>query len=378
VAELNRYRSNEVYEQQNAYADYKVVIVDPVSGDELAEMVYFSELKFKWGLNQVGDFSFVLPLRDFNANPQMVAPLTRVARVYRNGNRIFEGDIWTIAVGNMEGAPTVTVNGNGYLRRLDYRLTKEVSYSSRYSWYILYDQLRKINALYDTGIKMTSNTIEETYQRTVDVEKDKPFSELLEEVAAADQAVYYVGMNGYLWYWNEAYSTTRDELVFEYGSNIENPELEIDASQMCNNAVVYGGESGGSPVIKTGRDEDSVGEYGMFERVESFTDHTESAYLTAQKNRLLADYAKPIENYKFMLVPERSPEFNAFRLGDRVQLKINRGYFKVNRLCRVMGYEFDVEPGGLEKINVLTTVPSTISRTTRDTIRRLTKLEKKG
>jgi len=100
--------------------------------------------------------------------------------------------------------------------------------------------------------------------------------------------------------------------------------------------------------------------------------------LDAQRTRLLQDYAEPIKNYKFMLVPARAPEFNAFKIGDRCQLKINRGYFKVNRLVRIMGYEFDVEAGGLEKINVLTTVPSSLSRNNRDIIRRLTKLEKKG
>jgi hypothetical protein len=368
----------ETYGQKNAYADYKVVMVDNISGNELAEMVYFSELKFKWGLNQVGDFSFVLPLRDFNANPEIVRPLVRKARVYRNGNIIFEGDVYTVNVGNMDGAPTVTVAGNGYLRRLDYRMTTNKTYTNRWSWYILYDQLRSINAVQDTGMKMTSATFEETYKRTIEVEKDKPFTELLEEVAAADQAVYFVGINGYLWYWTERFSTTRDELNFEYGANIENPELELDGTQMCNFAHVYGGESGGSPVIRTGRNENSINEWGLFERTESFTDHTETAYLDAQKARLLADYRDPIENYKFMLIPERAPEYNAFKLGDRCQLKINRGYFKVNRLVRIIGYEFDVQPGGLEKINVLTTVPSTISRRTRDTIRRLTKLEKKG
>jgi hypothetical protein len=78
-----------------------------------------------------------------------------------------------------------------------------------------------------------------------------------------------------------------------------------------------------------------------------------------------------------MLIPERA-DFGEFALGDRVKLKINRGWFKVNRLCRVMGYEITVEAGGLERVNVLTTVPSTIGRDKRDTIRRLNKLERKG
>jgi hypothetical protein len=380
ISRRDDYRSSDVYEQQNAYSDYKVVIVDNVSGLELAELGFFSGLTFTYGLNQMGDFSFVLPLRDFNATPEIIQPLTRSVRIYRNGNVIFSGDIYTVAVANMAGAPTITVAGNGHLRRLEFRNTHQVSYGNRYSWYLLYDQLRKLNAVHDSGIKMTSDTVENTYQRTMDVAADKTFTELLEEVAAADQAVYYVGSNGYLWYWTEAYSQTREDLVFEYGANIETPELEIDGTQMGNFVHVYGGEPEGSenPVIVTGRNEDSINKWGMYEKTESLTDHIETDYLNAQRDRLLADYREPVENYKFMLIPSRAPEFNAFKLGDRCMLKINRGYFKVNRLARVMGYEFTVEAAGLEKINVLTTVPSTIGRSTRDTIRRLAKLERKG
>jgi hypothetical protein len=230
---------------------------------------------------------------------------------------------------------------------------------------------------------MTSDTFEETYKRTMDVAANKPFTELLEEVAEADEAVYYVGSNKYLWYWTERFSETRENLVFEYGANIETPELEVDATQMCNVAHVYGGEpeegepGAGKPVVVTGSDEPSINKWGMYEKQVSFTDFTDTGFLTAQRDRALADYKNPIENYKFMLVPERA-DFGEFALGDRVKLKINRGWFKVNRLCRVMGYEIKVEPGGLEKINVLTTVPSTLGRSTRDTIRRVAKLERKS
>jgi hypothetical protein len=217
----------------------------------------------------------------------------------------------------------------------------------------------------------------------MDVAADKPFTELLEEVAAADEAVYYVGPNKYLWYWTEAFSQTRENLVFEYGANIETPELEMDGTQMCNYAHVYGGEpeegesGAGKPVIVTGRNEASISEWGMFEKQVSYSDFTEANFLNAQRDRLLADFHEPVENYKFMLIPERA-DFGEFALGDRVKLKINRGWFKVNRLCRVMGYEITVEAGGLERVNVLTTVPSTIGRDKRDTIRRLNKLERKG
>jgi len=212
----------------------------------------------------------------------------------------------------------------------------------------------------------------------MDVAKDKPFTELLEEITKADEGVYYVGPNKYLWYWTEAYSTTREDLVFEYGANIENPEVEVDGTEMCNFAHVYGGEPEGQekPVTVSGRNEASINTWGMWEKMETFTDFIDTGYLNAQKTRMLTDFKEPIENYKFMLIPERA-EFNSFKLGDRVRLKINRGWFKVNRLSRIMGYEFQVQPGGLERINVLTTVPSSISRKTRDTIRRVAKLERK-
>lgn len=346
-------------------------------GQEIADFQNASSRSFTLGLNEAGSFSFSLPLTDSKATPNNLAPGLTGTRIYRNNKVVFVGDIYTWKVNTSdEGAGTIDIAGNGYLRRLDRRII-DGTFTNAYSKDIIITLMDTANRQFNLGL--TYGTLDNTYQRSPAL-VDKHLLDVVRELAEADGADFFVD-NNFKFSYVTRQGRDLPNFILEYKVNIIEPTMEVDATELVNKVKIFGSTTDPSPqVTVTKQNDSSIYKYGIFNGSASYTDYDDSnGYLTAQANRILSEQATVPEIYSFIIIPGMVPSFAEFGIGDRVMLRINWGnLFKVNKLVRVTGIDVKIDDGGKELVTITTDKkPSNVATSQLDIIRRLTKVEEK-
>jgi len=136
-----------------------------------------------------------------------------------------------------------------------------------------------------------------------------------------------------------------DNIIFEFGTNIDKIDFAQDFTEPANEVLVLGNGSGTAMVTSTVTDTNMRGQYKLRKAINSQKDVDDESYLEAVGQKQLNTYAYVVRQYKVTQKANTSPEYGDLSVGDWIRIRVNHGYLQIEDVVRIKTIQVDVESG---------------------------------
>jgi hypothetical protein len=145
-----------------------------------------------------------------------------------------------------------------------------------------------------------------------------------------------------------------DEVVFEYGFNVDSVKILEDFTHPATRAIILGEAIGEDELQRVEVDNSAYQlTYKLREYVFSETEEQELESFTERGLAVLRKYKSPLMKIDIDMIKTTTPNITQFSLGDMVKLKIKSGIYDIDSDYRI--FEWDVEFGddNAEKMSLI-------------------------
>lgn len=334
-------------------ADYKIIVAD-IDDTNLGEIVNFSSISFRKRLNNYGECSLKLFLND----PTLVnlISLRRYqVKIYRDNRLVWAGEQAhrSVTLDDTKGE-LVTLVCYDYIEQFNNRYTLAVvDYNEVDAGQIAWDLIDDSQNLTDGDLGITQGTIESTQERIRSYYNQNIMEAIINlsnviggfDFEITDDKVFNV--------YSKKGLDRSANTFFEYGVNMQSPQIEDDFTNPVNEAIMLG-EGFGATQLRTtvvNPTARSVNKLRQF-RV-SDPDVSESDTLYEKGEEVLRRYKQPLINITFKQVQNTRPFYGSIELGDSISIKIVKGIYNINNVFRVYEKQVDLDNDGKESIEYL-------------------------
>ena len=329
--------------------EYQIIIKDG-SDNIIGELRNFTSLVFSKIMNNFGSCKFAIPV----TNPDLSSfiGLRRFeTHIFRDGTLIWAGEQALIENSLKADSPNLLkVTSFGWFEQLFGRLTSE-KYDGIDAGEIAWDAIDTSQNETDGDIGITEGTIEATQNRDRNYSDDNIAVEIQRltsvingfDMEITDSKVFNV-------YEFQGLDKS-NQIVFEYGTNIEEvSKLVQDFSIITNQTVVRGEGMGTEQARVTRTDTDARSIYGLRQRLITESNISETTSLNEKGDAINNKRKQPVLEIAFKQEAGTLPTFGSISMGDLVQVKIQHGIHNINNQFRVFGWEVSFDSKGKETI----------------------------
>lgn len=238
-----------------------------------------------------------------------------------------------------EDTGTISITSKGFFSLLDSRITNVLrTYSSQDAGDIAWDLINYTQGLSygDLGITRGTHPATVNRDRTFRFEYIKTAIEGLSNKNILNGFDFDIDNGKVFNIFYPGKGTIRNNVVVEYGFNIDGYQItENGLTGLVNQAVVIG-ENFGDDIVSVTRDAEDAykSNYGLLQKTVSEKDVQESATLQDKGDKYLAKWKFPRKTINLDLKFD-SPLFTDYQVGDRIKVKIAQAaideYYRVER-----------------------------------------------
>ena len=321
------------------------------TGDTVAFLDNATDRQWNRLLNRGSTFDFTLDLNDPVVSDAVLAGGQNYINYYRNNVLTWAGEIVLVEDtlrGNEEKVHVQCYDWFNLLR--DRRALTTLTYTSMNEGLVLQSLINEVQGVVygDMGIILGSNsaatTIAEIVYERVNIQQ--AFIDMSEQENGVD---YEITPERVL----NIYETKGNDLtashVFEYGQNIYSFRRARDWRSLKNDIRGIGRDG----IERSADDIGSQSTYRRRQSIESFTDDLLYATLDKHLSEVLRKNAVAIRDYSMDVLPESSPEFGTYAVGDTVQVNVQKGYVSVNQAMRIYGWNVSIDNDGVENVQLI-------------------------
>jgi hypothetical protein len=344
-------------------ANWRFVLGVSSTMEPIAELDRATSRTLSYALNRAGTCSFSLRLTDPVA--ELVEPISRCIIIYRNGDIVWAGPVWT--TDEQAAANTFNVNAVEWQELLGKRfLPEDVTYTDIDAGAIAIGLLQRVNAIAPTLI--TPGDTEVTRPRSKAYTKDQNLGDEIQTLGDIESGFDYRidpktrRLNIYT-----HYGTDKPKVVFGLGfgpDNLSEATRQLDGSLIVNREQVVGSLNARALV----EDFESQLIYGVQEEISTLSDVPDMNILFAYGAAEVAVKRIPRTSISLTPKPPGSAHlprpFDDYFLGDTVRLGVKRGRFKIPasgsalQAIRIFALSISIDDNGIERVSQIQTTYS--------------------
>lgn len=323
-------------------------------GTEIGEFINFTKLSFSKRLNNYGTCTFEVPLSEPHLD-SLISLRNYEVKIYRNNTLVWAGEQTHITAKiDKNSIEPMTVTCQTYLEMLNNRFTDQtVTYSSTDAGAIAWDLIDDSQNLTDGDFGITQGTINTTVNRDRTYNNQNIMDAIinLSKVAGGfdfeitDEKVFNV--------YSRMGIDRSETTIFEYTTNIDNIQIELDFTNPVNQGIALGQGFEGSQLIQTYTDTSARSTYKLRQGKTEDPSVSVGATLTTNATALVRVRKQSVLNLSFNQIQDTRPFFGTLMLGDLVRIIVNRSIFNIDNIYRIYAFSVKVDNKGSETIQYL-------------------------
>lgn len=333
---------------------YRVTYTTLPGGAIIGELPV-SDLTFSTVLNAPGSFSATLPLDHAHGcgiDAEALSPGRVAVFIERDNVCLWSGILWTMELDVK--ANSARLNGEGWLSYFRRRFIKaDLSYTAT-------DQTTIAAALIDYAQSATGGDVGIVTDPTATgVLRDRSFvgterkeiGEAVEQLAEVRDGFHFAFVSdrqptGFRTRFVTGYPETGrpTDVVFDLNSNMELLTATVDGTALTNSVEIRGAGEGAAALTYTAEDATSFTTTPLLETVESFTDVSEVATLTAKAQHRLNLGRSPLVIPTIKVDPDGDPPLGSYFTGDRVRVRGRLGILDLDADFIITSVEVSAGP----------------------------------
>lgn len=336
------------------------IIVKNGSGVAIGEFDNFRALKFGKRLNNYGECTFEVP-----ANDPKISSLISL-RLYTVWIYLQENASTTLVWAGEQASRigTLTNDQNNWCQVICYDWLEQLS--SRYTvfeqiyentdqgeiaWDLI-DQTQQDGDYGDLGI--TEGTIETTTNRDKTFQNQNIMSAIISLSDVVSGFDFEITHDKVFNVYSILGEDKVDEIVLEYGTNVDSCKVIEDFSHPANRAIILGEVIGEDSLQRVERDDlVSQAAYKLREYVQAESEPAEPGTFDDRGDAVNRKYGVPLIKLDMKLVKGSSPSIDQFGVGDVIGIKIVGGIYNIDEDFRVFEWELEFGTDNAETLTLV-------------------------
>lgn len=334
-------------------ADYQIVIRDK-SGNILGEFNNWKGLQYEERLNNYGVCSFSIPHTD----PQLLSLVSLrnyETIIRRNGADVWGGEQAHRIVDLKANSPNrVTIQSFTFLEMLNSRFTGSFRrFDGVDQGTILKTIVDESQAQTNGDLGLDVTVVDSTVNRNREYSNQNIMEAWINMSNVIGGPDFEFNTDKTVNIYEKKGIDLSKNIIFEWGTNIENMVIEEDFIRPGNRAIVLGAGFGSSQLRVQVTNTKFAGVNRLREQRFSEIDISSTSVLTAKGESGVRKHQSAIMSLEFNQMPTTRPPFGSIKVGDSVRVRIKEGIYNINNVFRVYSYRVSVDDNNRETIRYL-------------------------
>jgi hypothetical protein len=341
--------------------EYKILVKDK-DGTYLGEFENFRDLSFGKKLNEYGECTFSVPVKDPKIN-SLIALRKYEVEIYQCEEFTEQTKIW--AGEQASRVATITENGDdwvditcySYLEMLNHRFTvaekiyaiEDYMDSGDIAWDLINTTQSETNG--DLGI--TEGDIEPTIVREIYYYNQNIMNALMDLANMTYGFDFDINDDKEFNVWATKGVDRSEDVQLILGKNVDSCTIVEDFTNPCNRSLILGTDYSSNDLLRIETDnEASQGSILLRESIENNSDVTDTESLNYLGGALLRKYKQPILSISVSLIKNSGIKISDFSVGDTVRAIIKKGIYNFNLQMRVHEWNFKLNEDKTEDLSL--------------------------
>lgn len=332
---------------------YRIVVVTK-AGAEIGEFINFTKLSFTKRLNNYGTCTFEIPIEEPNLD-SLISLRNYEVRIYRYDTLVWAGEQTHLTANiDRKSIEPMTITCQSYLELFNNRFTDiEDIYTGVDAGAIAWNLINDSQLLTDGDFGITEGYIASTTDRDRTYNNKNIMDVIIElsnvaggfDFEITDEKVFNV--------YSRKGNDRSNEIVFEYGTNMDNINIELDFTNPINQGIALGEGIGNLQLMQTYTNTSARSVNKLRQGKIEDPSVIELPTLLSKATELVRVNKQSISNLSFNQVQGTIPLFGTLVLGDLVRVIVNRSIFNINYIYRIYALSVKLNTKGEETVQYL-------------------------